>query len=134
MELVCLKLTLQPLVENALTHGVGMKIKDARVVIRTIYDTVNSRGIVEVEDNGEGMTEEKLFLVRAEMKKNQWNGKKIGLANIYMRLQIFFGNAADVEISSVPGEATCVRLLFPVEKESENKEEVSGDVSDNYCG
>lgn len=124
---------LQPLVENALTHGVGMKIKDARVVIRTIYDTANGLGIVEVEDNGEGMSQEKLSLVRAEMKKNQWNGKKIGLANIYMRLQIFFGNGADVELSSVPGESTCVRLLFPVEKETESKEEVTPDVSDNHC-
>ena len=124
---------LQPLVENALTHGVGMKIKDARVVIRTIYDMANGLGIVEVEDNGEGMSQEKLSLVRAEMKKNQWNGKKIGLANIYMRLQIFFGNGADVELSSVPGESTCVRLLFPVEKETESKEEVTPDVPDNHC-
>ena len=52
-------LILQPLVENAVSHGVGMYLKDASVTIRTEYDPENDRGLIQIEDNGEGMTEEK---------------------------------------------------------------------------
>lgn len=53
-------LILQPLVENAVSHGVGMKLRDAVITIRTIYKPEENLGIVEIEDNGVGIGEDRL--------------------------------------------------------------------------
>ena len=106
-------LILQPLVENAVSHGVGMKLRDAVITIRTIYKPEENLGIVEIEDNGVGIGEDRLQELRREMRENQENGK-IGLSNIYMRVHIFYENQGDMEIYSTEGKGTMVRILLPV--------------------
>ena len=105
-------LILQPLVENAVSHGVGMKLRDAVITIRTIYKPEENLGIVEIEDNGVGIGEDRLQELRREMRENQENGK-IGLSNIYMRVHIFYENQGDMEIYSTEGKGTMVRILLP---------------------
>ena len=105
-------LILQPLVENAVSHGVGMKLRDAVITIRTIYQPEKELGIVEIEDNGVGIEEDRLQELRREMKENQETGK-IGLSNIYMRVRIFYENQGNVEIYSTVGKGTMVRILLP---------------------
>lgn len=113
-------LILQPLVENAVSHGVGMKVKDAVITIRTRYEADRNRGIIEIEDNGVGIDEHRLQKVRQEMKVNQ-ETNKIGLSNIYMRLHIFYENEADMQIYSTQEKGTKVCICLPVPKSEKEK-------------
>lgn len=107
-------LFLQPLVENAITHGVGMYVNHGQVTIRTEYDPENSRGIIRILDNGIGLKEDELENVRMEMKQSKHPEQKLGLSNVYARLRIFFHGAADMEIGSIPGVETEVTIFLPV--------------------
>ena len=82
-----------------------MKLRDARIKIRTRYKPEEELGIVEIEDNGVGVEEGKLQELRREMRENQENGK-IGLSNIYMRVHIFYENQGNMEIYSTAGKGT----------------------------
>lgn len=104
---------LQPLVENALSHGVGMKTSGAEVRIRTAYEEELQRGVIEISDNGDGMTEETLEQVRREMRKGEQVEQKIGLGNVYRRLQLVFDGQADMELFSMPGAGTRVCISLP---------------------
>ena len=115
-------LILQPLVENAVSHGVGMKLHDAIITIRTRYQPEEQMGIVEIKDYGVGMDADRLQKLKREMKENQETGK-IGLSNIYMRVRIFYEDQGDVQIYSTEGEGTTVRICLPVKEQELNKGE-----------
>ena len=106
-------LILQPLVENAVAHGVGMYLNDAFIAIRTEYDQESNKGIIQIVDNGEGMTEEKREEVLYDMKHSNHPEQKIGLSNVYARLATFFGGEASIEISSIPNVKTVVTISLP---------------------
>lgn len=114
---------LQPLMENALTHGVGMRLTGARVVFRTSYLEKEERGIIEVIDNGNGMSEEKLQEVCREMRESDLAEQKIGLCNVYLRLQLFFNRQARMEIYSKQGRGTRVWISLPCPLEELRKGE-----------
>ena len=106
-------LILQPLVENSITHGIGMYLKDASVTICTQYDSAAGAGLIRIIDNGIGLTQEQLEKVREEMKKSDHADQKIGLSNVYARLHIFFYGKASMEIYSIPNVKTEVVLSLP---------------------
>ncbi|MCI9048000.1 MAG: histidine kinase [Hungatella sp.] len=106
-------LILQPLVENAITHGVGMYLKGGQVTIRTQYDAERGLGIISILDNGAGIGPEDLEHVRREMKESSHPEQKLGLSNVYARLRIFFHNTADMEITSIPNVETEVSIFLP---------------------
>lgn len=106
-------LILQPLVENAIIHGVGMYTEGGEIIIQTAYDETKKMGRISIIDNGEGMDEEKLKQVKEEIHSVAENTGKIGLANVFLRLQIFFDNHAEMDISSVPHTRTEITLLLP---------------------
>jgi len=104
------KLSLQPLVENALLHGILNCDKQERhLVLRTWYSGKTFG--VEVEDNGTGMTEEKA----AELEKLD-SGKSYGILNVHRRLKIFAKEECVFRISSREGLGTCVSIELPVSK------------------
>lgn len=108
-------LILQPLVENAITHGVGMYLKDGKVSICTEYDSSKHVGIIRIIDNGLGLEKQELEKVRREMKQSKHPEQKLGLSNVYARLRIFFHDKADMEIDSIPGEKTEISIFLPYE-------------------
>ncbi len=109
-------LLLQPLVENCITHGVGMKGEDAKITICTRYDSGHQTGRIVITDNGEGMTPETLERVRREMQENDKIGQKIGLSNVYLRLMIFFNRRAAMEVFSEEGEGTRIEITVPCQE------------------
>lgn len=109
-------LLLQPLVENCITHGVGMKGEDAKITICTRYDSEHQSGRIVIADNGEGMSQETLERVRREMQENDKIGQKIGLSNVYLRLMIFFNRRATMDIFSVEGEGTRIEITVPCQE------------------
>ncbi|MBB3131135.1 two-component system sensor histidine kinase YesM [Paenibacillus rhizosphaerae] len=110
-----LPLLLQPLVENALLHGIEAR-KDIeggliRISIRTEQD---DSLVIAVVDNGPGMPAEMLDLFR--QGKNQEDQRKmfgIGLHNVHERIQLTYGSAYGLDLDSRPGEYTKVTLRLP---------------------
>ena len=120
------RLTLQPLVENAVLHGLEPSLKGGFVKVSTAWEMEKSHGegsttgriILRVEDNGCGMSKERLEQVQRSMKEEKIGGESgaqsIGLVNIYQRLRLIYGKQLDFRIDSWEGEGTAVEVRFPV--------------------
>lgn len=99
-------LTLQPLVENAVRHGIGPKPEGGTVRIIARYR--EQRVEFLVEDNGVGMDEEK------SNRRGHSQGNGVGLSNVNRRLHMIFGQTLD--LTSVPGQGTQIRFSLPGDK------------------
>lgn len=106
---------LQPLVENAVVHGVGMYEKDARIDIITRRSADGKNGMIVIRDNGVGMTQGQLDRLREQVFDRTKEIEKIGLHNVWKRLQIFFNCKVPVEICSEPGRGTEITICLPLE-------------------
>jgi two-component system LytT family sensor kinase len=93
---------LQPIIENSIKHGLSRKVGGGRITIRTIRR--GDRSLIEVEDDGLGMTEERL--------KEALEGG-IGLSNVNERLRTIYGAACTLKLSSVTGRGTSVSVELP---------------------
>lgn len=111
MQIPCL--ILQPLVENAITHGVGSYMENGKIQIKTSYDEERELGIISICDNGLGMTQERVTQLQQELHCQEIQRQKIGLANVYMRIQILYDQKAQLQISSIPRVWTEIKLLLP---------------------
>ncbi len=108
------KMILQPLVENACVHGLEA-IEDKRWVgIDVSADFTQNRLSLRVEDNGGGMTQEKLAQLKASFQAVDSNGKSVGLKNVYRRLELSYGEQMTFEIESVVGKGTICRISIPL--------------------
>lgn len=103
------KLTLQPLVENALYHGI--KLKRGLGTIQVLGYAAGEDICLVVSDNGAGMNEERLEEVRSAIRKEQRIG--FGLATVHERLQLLFGPEYGLTIDSRQGEGTTVSVKIP---------------------
>lgn len=109
-----LKLTLQPLVENALYHGIKNKRGKGRIRVTGCLES--GRLVFLVQDNGQGMTQERLAQVQREMSKNQADSKDpsgFGLFNVVQRIKLNYGAQYGIWISSIFMEGTEVRVEIP---------------------
>ena len=114
-----LKLTLQPLVENALYHGIKNKRGMGRIRVSGHMDS--GYLVFLVSDNGRGMTQEKLAEVQAEMnsdylKEHNSDPSGFGLFNVVQRIKLNYGPQYGVWLSSVYGEGTEARVEIPAIK------------------
>jgi len=93
---------LQPMVENCLKHGLAPKIEGGR--IRLHAEQRDGRLRIEIEDNGVGISEERMPHVYVE---------GIGLSNVRERLRVLYGTDFRLEIESRPGQGTLIRIEVP---------------------
>ena len=108
------KMILQPLVENACVHGLEA-IEDKRWVgIDVSVDFTKNKLSLRVEDNGGGMSKEKLEQLTASFQEADSNGKSVGLKNVYRRLALYYGDRMTFEIESVVGRGTICRINIPL--------------------
>lgn len=106
------KITIQPLVENALYHGI--KNKRGQGTITITGERSENGFVLYVRDNGIGMTQERLKEVRAGIQKLSYTGKEIyGLYNVNERIRLNFGETYGISIESTYGEGTCVSISLP---------------------
>lgn len=103
-------LILQPLVENAIAHGIGPLVDGGRIVVR-LYPADDYIWL-EVADNGLGIKVDRLAELRASLDETKEEGAHIGLRNVYQRLRLYFGVALRFTIESVPGD-TVIRIGLP---------------------
>ncbi|WP_169082471.1 sensor histidine kinase [Paenibacillus sp. PL91] len=124
-----LKMLLQPIVENAVFHGLERKIEPGTVTVH-ICRTVDKRVRFSISDNGLGMSEDRLnglkfYLHQFEAPGFMTNNgdKGIGLANVYRRIKLFYGDQADMEIESAINIGTKVSITLPADKQLIEKED-----------
>lgn len=116
-ELYIIKLILQPIVENAIIHGVN-EIEGEKNIIISGYISENNL-IFQVEDNGKGMTEEEIKSIFTVKEKNETSFKHIGLKNIKSRIRLNCGEEYGLKIESEKNKLTRVKLTLPVLIEKE---------------
>lgn len=104
------KFTLQPLVENAIFHGIEPKHTMQGVVEIRIWKNEDTL-CVSVYDDGVGIPQERMGqLIKMQ---NTQKGRNIGIANVHRRLQLFFGDAFGLEVQSELGQYTHVTVRIP---------------------
>ena len=113
-EQVILKMTLQPIVENALYHGIKNKRGGGRITIRGYGE--GERIVFEVEDNGIGMDAEDLEelkkKLRGEESRLDSRNGGFGLNNVAQRIRMYYGEQSEITITSRKEEGTCVRICL----------------------
>ena len=106
------KITLQPLVENALYHGIKNKRGGGKIVIRGWEE--DDVYYIEVEDNGIGMSEERMEAVRKGLSQKAPSESELyGLYNVNERIRLNLGEEYGIEIESRYEEGTKVRMRLP---------------------
>ena len=109
------KLTLQPIVENALYHG--LKEKRAKGFIHIHGEKDGERIRLTVRDNGVGMAAEELEELRGEITRPcKETERGFGLANVNERIRMYYGAEYGMEIQSIKGKGTTVELVIPAIK------------------
>ncbi len=103
------KLTLQPLVENSIYHGIKLQREKGKISVSAI--DIGDRIELIVKDNGAGMGEERLAQVREAIN----NGEKVGfgLRTVHERMQLLFGEEYGLTISSTVGVGTTITAIIP---------------------
>ena len=118
------KLTLQPIVENSIYHGIERKIGKGNLVIRICVS--NERLRIRISDDGMGMAEEKLKLLNEKLRRltlddvqEEENGKRGGIAlvNVNNRIKLLFGEEYGITFYSREGAGTDVMITLPLVKE-----------------
>ena len=102
LDVIVPSMILQPLVENSIKHGLASKVGEGRITIRSVLR--DGHAIIEVDDDGLGMTEEGL--------QHALSGG-IGLSNVNERLRTIYGANYRLKLKSVPGQGTCASVEIP---------------------
>ncbi|MBM6738311.1 sensor histidine kinase [Faecalicatena fissicatena] len=116
------RLIIQPVVENAIFHGLEERLEGGKVVIEVIVTEKNL--IITISDNGKGIEKEKLKKLNEKIRsrdikledgagKDQRN-TGIALPNIHKRIQLLYGEEYGVNVYSTPGQGTDVEITIPV--------------------
>lgn len=109
-----IKLVLQPVIENAIYHG--LKYKESKGLLLVKGFMKNDNAVLQVIDNGVGMDEETLAHIYERHKVNyQSNG--VGVYNVQKRLQLYYGNEYGITYESKKGEGTTATITIPGRQE-----------------
>lgn len=116
------KLILQPLLENAIAYGVGAMDDSGEITVAGRKEGGDI--VLEVRDNGIGMSEEEVAVVLTDAKKISKHGSGVGLVNVNNRLQILFGKEYGLKVVSEPDEGTTVSIRIPAVPYTEENREI----------
>ncbi len=107
LEAMVPSMLLQPLVENCIKHGLSPKIEGGSITLRSRL--IKSRLVVEVEDDGVGMS-----ATQSEDDSDGTSVGGIGMANVAERLKVLYGDTAKMMIENREGGGTLIRLRLPI--------------------
>ena len=111
-----IKLVIQPLVENAIYHGLDKKKEGGRIFVEGRRR--NDRIFIVIEDDGAGIEAEALFRLRRNLARGAGGSQngRIGLQNVNARLLLYYGEESGLRIDSSPGEGTRVEFSIPADR------------------
>lgn len=122
-----LKLLLQPLVENAIIHGMEGKTSGGSVVISSWIEK-GQTVMIRVDDNGPGIEPDRLRYIQHELEKmgmrsvpassqDEEHVKDLfGLRNVLSRMKLYYGKEAELSVASVRGEGTSATIAIPLDR------------------
>lgn len=125
LELMCPKLTLQPIVENAIFHG--LEKRTDKGTIRISFEMTDTKLNIIIIDNGVGMDSVILDALNSRLKQNSYiysegedKSKKGGIAliNVCRRIKLLFGENYGIHVFSIPDIGTDVRIALPIIKKN----------------
>lgn len=108
-------LLIQPLVENAILHGIDLDQSDGHIIVRVFQD--GQQLAIKVEDNGRGMTAEELKLLMSGERRSKFSG--IGIRNVRERLNLYYGEKAALKFYSRENQGTNAVITLPVSYDAE---------------
>ena len=111
------KMTLQPLVENAIYHGLKPKRGKGKIIVTGTR--ANDEIVLKVTDTGLGMSSEELESLRTRVLNEDTTS--FGLTSSYKRLKILYGDACKFDIASVPQEGTSISITIPGKADIDNE-------------
>lgn len=114
LDCLCNKITLQPILENAIAHGLDLMVEPGHIDVEVCRDGKDI--LFRVRDDGVGMDEEQ---VRHILHSEPGDRTGIGIKNVNDRLRIYFGEGYGLRIESEPDEGTCVEIRMPQVREGE---------------
>lgn len=111
----CLKLIIQPILENAIYHGVAFGQDEGEIVVRAFQQ--GETLVITVQDNGCGMRQEAVEkLLSGGYQGETSRGSGIGFYNVHKRIQLSCGQDYGLSLESEPDEGTCVTITLPLDK------------------
>lgn len=120
LEQEVLKMSLQPIIENAVKHGIIPKNLASQGIIGICARHENNYVIIEIKDNGIGMTPVQCEQLNVKIQPDQesssiisGNGNGIGIKNVNERIKLYYGEDYGVSVSSVEGKYTVVTIKMP---------------------
>lgn len=111
------KLTLQPVIENAILHGILEKETKSGTIVLTGW-LEDSDVVLLISDDGVGISPEKMPTILSGTGQSSSGGTNIAIYNTHRRLQILYGQKYGLTYTSTPGQGTEVQIRIPAKKES----------------
>ncbi|MDR6718511.1 two-component system sensor histidine kinase YesM [Paenibacillus sp. 2003] len=133
-DLFVLKLLLQPLIENAIYHGIKGRRGPGHIRVEARLE--HNRLLLTVQDNGAGMSNERLAemqqlleapLASLEASSPGMTGKSYGMLNVQARLRLSFGDEYGIVLESQEGEGTNVTIIHPLMRELSATKQISNE-------
>ncbi len=115
------KLLLQPLVENAIYHGIKNSSEGGTIWVRGCVKGENL--VIEVEDNGRGMRPDELKNLFTHSESNKPKHGGVAIKNIQERIELYYGEGYGLKVESVYRKGTRVTVTLPVKKEQIGEDE-----------
>ncbi len=107
------KMTIQPLVENACKYGIQKSVDGGkiRVTVRIKEEWL----WVSIQDNGAGMTQERIHEIKEAFNQPPTSSQCVGMRNVYRRLELYYDKEFTFNMESAPGEGTIIRIFLPTD-------------------
>ena len=118
LECTTVKLILQPLIENAIYHGIKNRIEEGKIIVKSFIQ--DDKIVFKIIDNGYGIKEEKIKEMYETFNNPEINDG-VGVKNVYLRLKLYYGDSADLKIESVLDEGTTISLYIPLKLSNGDK-------------
>ena len=131
------KMTIQPIIENAIYHGLEMKEGKGRIILRITL--TESRMIINVMDNGVGIDDEQVEKINASMQEpihlsteqlQNRKGKGIALKNVNDRIRLLYGEGYGLHVFSTLGEGTDVEIQLPFKQDKPREQQFFQNAAD----
>ena len=116
LDYLCNKITLQPIIENAINHGLDLMVEEGHIDVQVKQDGDDI--VFRVQDNGVGMSPEQIESI---LKRGPKDRTGIGIKNVDDRLKIYFGKNYGLSITSEPDVGTCVEIRMPKVREGDHE-------------
>ena len=113
-----IKLIVQPIVENAIYHG--LKYKESKGMLTVNGYQKDGNAVIEIADDGVGMDEETLNRIFEKHKVN-YRSNGVGVYNVQRRLCMYYGKEYGLSYKSEKGKGTTVTVVIPIEQEEHHE-------------